>query len=335
MKNDVVFLAWQKHRRSVTLCSCLGIRSMFLENSFHRLLKYPLFTWKTLLFLFKERPQVLIVQNPSIVLSCITLLIKPVLQFFLIIDAHNGGVIWNGSARWFFQPILNILHRYANITIVTNEPLSDIIIEHGGNPFILPDAIPDFRSNTTRVFNRGDTFIITFINTFSSDEPYKEVFAASKLLPNNTLVYITGNVEKAGGVSQFNCEGNVIFKGYIPETNYLDLLGKSDCIIDLTIRDNCLVCGAYEGLALGIPMVLSDSVVTRQLFNKGVAYCKADALSIMEAILDVMENHATYQKQLIVLRNELQAEWEILRKSLMKIIVDNCNTSTGKLKSTF
>ncbi len=335
MKSDVLFVAWEKHRRSVTLSSCLGIRSMFLEDSFHRLLKYPLFTWKTLLFLFKERPQVLIVQNPSIVLSCLTLVIRPFLQFYLIIDAHNVGVIWYGSAQWFFQPILNILHRYANLTIVTNGPLSEIITEHGGNPLILPDAIPDFRpKNTTRAFKRSEKFIITFINTFSSDEPYKEVFEASKLLPNNTLVYTTGNVEKVGGVRQFNCEGKVVFKGYIPEDEYLDLLGKSDCIIDLTIRDNCLVCGAYEGLALGIPMVLSDSVVTRQLFNKGVAYSKADAVSIVEAILDVMENHSSYQKQLLVLRDEFQAEWEISKKKLMKLIVDNCNASTGKGKST-
>jgi glycosyltransferase involved in cell wall biosynthesis len=298
---------------------------MFFENSLPRIFKYPLLVWKTLLLLHKERPKVLIVQNPSLVLSFFALLMRPVFKYCLIIDAHNIGVVWYGGGRWFFQPILKMLHRYANITIVTNEPLSEIVIAHGGIPFILPDAIPDFGViNRTQAFSKDEQFIITFINTFSSDEPYKAVFEASKLLPNNVLVYATGNVDKVGDIRQFGCEKNVVFKGYIPEDEYLDLLSKSHCIIDLTTRDNCLVCGAYEALALGVPMVLSDTMVTRQLFNKGVAYTKANATNISEAIIDIMGNHSQYQKQLLILRDEFQVKWDLSRKKLLKMISDKC-----------
>ena len=331
MNGNVFFVAWEKHRRSITLASRLGIRSMFLESSLNRMFKYPLFVWQTLLLLINERPQVLIVQNPSLVLSCLALLMRPVFQFCLIIDAHNAGVVWYGAGRCFFQPVLKMLHRYANITIVTNEPLSEIVIDNGGFPLILPDAIPDFNQlNRGQVFSTGEQFIVTFINTFSSDEPYQEIFDASKNLPNNILIYTTGNVEKVGGIRQFDCAESVVFKGYIPDDEYLNLLSRSHCIIDLTTRDNCLVCGAYEALALGIPMVLSDSVVTRQLFNKGVAYAKADAISIREAILDIMENHAKYQKQLLILRDEFQVEWDLSIKKLRKLI--DCFKQTSNCK---
>lgn len=321
MKDDVLFVSWEKHRRSTSLALRLGIRNVFLESSLPRIIKYPLFLCQTLLLLFKERPQVLIVQNPSVVLSCFALLMRSVFQFCLIIDAHNAGVVWYGPCRCFFQPILTILHRYANVTIVTNEPLSKIVKDHGGIPLILPDTIPDFGLvKKVQVFSKGGQFIVTFINTFSIDEPYQAVFEASKCLPSNILIYVTGSVEKVGGISQFNCEENVVFKGYIPDDEYLDLLNGSHCIVDLTTRDDCLVCGAYEALALGIPMVLSDSMVTRQLFNKGVAYTKADAASIVEAILDVMENHSIYQDQLLVLRDEFQAEWDLSSKKLLRLL---------------
>jgi glycosyltransferase involved in cell wall biosynthesis len=174
------------------------------------------------------------------------------------------------------------------------------------------------------MFSDDEQFIVTFVNTFSSDEPYQAVFEASKLLTDKVLFYATGSVDKVGDIRQFGCEKNVVFKGYIPDDEYLDLLSRSHCIIDLTTRDNCLVCGAYEALSLGIPMILSDSVVTRQLFNKGVAYTKADATSIRDAIIDIMENHSQYQKQLLILRDEFQVKWDLSRKKLLKMISDKC-----------
>ena len=39
-------------------------------------------------------------------------------------------------------------------------------------------------------------------------------------------------------------------------------------MLDLTLKPNCLVCGAYEALALQKPMVLTGNPATRDLFER-------------------------------------------------------------------
>ena len=53
---------------------------------------------------------------------------------------------------------------------------------------------------------------------------------------------------------------------------YVSMLYSVDATIDLTNRENCLVCGAYESVAAGKPMILSKTQALMEYFNKGAVY---------------------------------------------------------------
>ena len=47
---------------------------------------------KTIVILLAKRPQILVVQNPSAFLTILAIILKPLLRYFLVVDAHNAGV---------------------------------------------------------------------------------------------------------------------------------------------------------------------------------------------------------------------------------------------------
>ena len=73
--------------------------------------------------------------------------------------------------------------------------------------------------------------------------------------------------------------------------------------------DNCLVCGAYEGVAVGRPLVLSDNAATRSLFRRGAVYVKSDTDSISRGIGALIEDLPQYKVEIAKLKAELHSEW--------------------------
>lgn len=322
MTDKILFLAWERHRRFVTLSSKLGGKAIFFESSQCRIVKYLIFFIKTILVLVAQKPRILVVQNPSLVLVCIAIFLKPLFRYCLVVDAHNIGVLWYGNGSLLFNYVLNLIHRFSDITIVTNDSLAGIVKKNGGRPVILPDPIPEFEKTVNAPsLETGSDFNVTFICTFASDEPYMSVFEAASLLQiHNVKIFVTGDVKKIRDVQAFHDKINLIFMGYVSDEEYWELLSRSHCIIDLTTRDNCLVCGAYEGTSLGVPLVLSDTKVTRDLFNRGVVYTNMDALSIAEAILEVKENYKFLTYEIQDLRSELKLSWDFKRDNLLRVI---------------
>ena len=80
---------------------------------------------------------------------------------------------------------------------------------------------------------------------------------------------VTGNPHKIGLSVAQRAPPNVHFTGFLADEDYWQLLRSADAIIDLTSKADCLVCGAYEALALGKPMLLSDNTASRELFGEG------------------------------------------------------------------
>jgi glycosyltransferase involved in cell wall biosynthesis len=77
---------------------------------------------------------------------------------------------------------------------------------------------------------------------------------------------------------------NVEFTGFLPDDEYWALLESVDLVVDLTYRDDCLVCGAYEAVARGKPLVLSDTAALRGYFSAGAVYTANTAEDIERAL---------------------------------------------------
>src|SRR5690606_30784087 len=96
-----------------------------------RLVRYYRSAWVTLGWLFRWHGRTVVVQSPSIVLVAQALLLRPLLRYRLIVDAHNAGVLPE-----YGSVLLNKLIRWslvqADYVIVTNTGLADYVVALGG-----------------------------------------------------------------------------------------------------------------------------------------------------------------------------------------------------------
>jgi glycosyltransferase involved in cell wall biosynthesis len=204
------------------------------------------------------------------------------------------------------------------LTIVTNENLAHEVKKNGGSPFVLEDKTPVFDS-LTRIKLKGK-YNLTFICTFEKDEPYQEVIKGASLIDPSICIYVTGEYEKAAYELRKFALPNLVFTGFLSDRDYKNLLFSSDVIMDLTLMRDCLVCGAYEAVALGKPMILSNTEALKAYFSMGAVYTENTAKAIAVAITTALETKDKLQEEVIKLRTQLQRKWQKKLAQLLTIM---------------
>ena len=89
---------------------------------------------------------------------------------------------------------------------------------------------------------------------------------------------------------------------------------------DLTRTDDCLVCGAYEAVAAGTPLIVSDTAALRSYCCKGTIYTKNTPSEIRQAIVIALAQVERLREEMIVLRNELNERWQAQRDDLRRLM---------------
>lgn len=319
-KNKKLWIAWQKHRRTLELNKILCFDLVIYESKLPRILNHPFFLFKSWLLIHFSRPKLLLVQNPSIFLTVLACFLKYLYDYKLIVDAHNAGL---SPPMPFLNRLYAFMQKRANLTIVTNEGLAEIVKSNKGLPFILPDKIP--QELLIEKISFKSVKALMYICTFGSDEPWEEVINAAKKFDNNTLFYITGDFKKVKSLTK-KSPSNVIFTGFLPDKEYWGLLCSVNLAIDLTLRENCLVCGAYEALAVGTPAILSDTKALKNYFYKGFVFSRNDKESLISKIREALEMENTLRKEIVELKKELNLSWEEKRSMILQIINNLMNS---------
>ena len=82
-------------------------------------------------------------------------------------------------------------------------------------------------------------------------------------------------------IAQSELPANVRLTGYLPRADYENLLRSVDAVMVLTSAEENLVCGGYEAVAAGKPLILSDTGALRELYGRGVVFTanRADAIA--------------------------------------------------------
>lgn len=272
-------IGWFPHRRTQTICALLSCPLSVVTTKRTGIARYWILSIRTLWLVLRERPRVLMVQNPSIGLALICSLLRSIFKYKLVIDAHNEAVQPFIHDNKIVRTIASWLLRKADLTIVTNGALAAKVSRAGGRPFVLFDPIPNapVKNNATAVTNNQ----VVVISTFAPDEPLDEVIRAAKETPAITFS-ITGKVPS--GFNRTLLPPNVQLTGFLPDHEYWQVLQSSIFVIDLTQMEDCLVCGAYEALSIAKPMILTDGVAARELFGNAAQYCENTAEGIIAAM---------------------------------------------------
>lgn len=302
-------ITWFQHRRMEGLCAGLGIELHTLVSPHRGLRRYAGLALRTFGLLRRHRPKLLLVQNPSLMLAAFAVALRPLFRYRLVVDAHNEAVDpYINRQAWFLRLTAALLRR-ADATIVTNRWLSRIVEQAGGRPFVLPDPVPEVgptRPGTDGWRENGGLRIVA-IATYAPDEPIDNMFAAAAQLPDVQFAF-TGNQRKLAPEALARAPANVRFTGFLPEDSYWTLLTTAHGVIDLTLMDNCLVCGAYEAVAAAKPAVLSDNPACRELFGR-TAIFTGPAPGQIAAAVGALRSGAVGEAQLHAARAELRDQW--------------------------
>ena len=156
---------------------------------------------------------------------------------------------------------------------------------------------------------------MAFVCSFAPDEPYIEVIEAARLLSDFAVIHVTGRLGTARIPDVV--PDNVCLTGYLPDAEYERLLAEADVIVDLTAMENCLVCGAYEAVALEKPLVTSDTSALRSYFRRGTVFTRHDPVSIAGAIRTAVDRRLALRREMSLLRRNLERQWNSLIPALV------------------
>ena len=305
------FIAWTRYnRRSDLLAEHFGATMHHLRygqngNLLQAPFRYIVLAGRTWGILRHEKPEVIFIQNPPIVTLLVAYLYCKLYQARYVIDSHTAAFL---SPKWRWSLKLHsFLSHHALTTIVTNNSLRDIVAGWGCDAFVLGFTPAQYPQGTPYPLDEG--FSVLVVSAYAEDEPLDKVFEAAARLPGVNF-YITGDSKRIAprlmSVKPDNCH----LTGYIPYEQYVGLMREVDTVIDLTDRDHTLLLGAFEAVSLGTPLIVSDWPILREYFSHGAVHVANTADAICEGIQQAQREHATLRKEIALLRDELQNEWE-------------------------
>lgn len=321
MPQNISFVTWIEHRRTRGLCSALGFRLIELISPHRGLRRYVHLIPSTFRTLIAARPDILIVQTPSLVLGLVALTLRPLLRYRLVFDAHNEAVDPMIHPGRLVRRLSHWMIKRAHFVIVTNPPLAEAVSRMGGVPCVLPDPLP-VRPRPVRRVQHGH-IVATIICTFAPDEPIDVLIEAARTLGDPWLFQITGNPARARSTLTRDLPENVILTGYLPEPAYWNALEQSDVIVDLTTMKNCLVCGAYEALAVNRPVLLSQDPAAVELFNGFGEFVDNSVEDICNGLNRVRVQLPLFGARFPELILQFQARWQQRANNLHEMLLAN------------
>lgn len=305
-----VWITWETQRRSIELSKITGCKLYIIE--YKGFFRYPASILKTINILRRTRPNVLFIQNPSMILASLVCIYKLFNKITLIIDRHTTFLL---DKKYKNSPgiiLFKLLNRFtimvADLTIVTNSSLAKIIEKTGGLPYVLPDPLPEIKMNDKKKLQGKKNIFL--ISSFGIDEPINEVLKAAKEIDKSIYIYISGNYAKLDKSLVQSAPSNIKFTGFLSELEFNTMLFSVDAVMVLTTADSCMLCGCYEAISVSKPLITSGKKDLKEYFTAAV-FVNNKAKGISDGIKEVFANWDDYKQNTIFLKKKLSIQWNI------------------------
>jgi glycosyltransferase involved in cell wall biosynthesis len=310
------WIAWETQRRSLNLSGRLGADlKLFLHKG---RMRYPRCLADTAALLAKHRGQVVCVQNPSMILAAWAGVLKGILGYTLVVDRHSNFSHLAGTHVGLKRRLSDLLSgftlRRADLTIVTNRELAELVERSGGHAFVLPDPFPDLsawrpRAEAAEARPRQVREVL-FVSSWAFDEPIEAAIEACRRLQGEIVMRITGRVPARFRRMLRAAPENFIPTGFLSEDGFFSAMAASDAVMAVTQREATLVCGGYEGAALGKPLILGNSRALREYFDAGCVYTDGSAEDLAERIRGLMADLPAHRAAIRAWHERRASEWE-------------------------
>ena len=279
-ESDGVVIHWVPYsQRSRTLALQLGYRLHLMKRGGYRRpwtapFTYPLLLWRTMRVL-RTRPRAVVVVAPPFVAPLAVVVLSRLVGSRVAIDIHTGALV---DRRWRWSvPILGWAARRATVTLVTLPTLHARLAAMAVKALVVPDPLPAL-PGVTHTAATSDRPRVVAICGWGNDEPIDSLLQAVRDQPWH--VSLTG----AQPHHLYGLPPNVHLTGFLAVEDYAQLLADADLVVVLTTREETLLSGAWEALALGRPLVVSTTAALRSMFGPVIASAGNNAASLQDAI---------------------------------------------------
>lgn len=312
------WLTWETGRRNAELSTAFGCRyAKFDHSERSTLARYCFCVVQTLFLFLQHRPKVIFAQCPSLLLISLVAVLRRCSRFQFIIDAHNSLFEYLDDPRRIVRALSRFACRQADLVIVSNEPLANIVKRYGWPTAVLPDKLPQISAAPIpEPFAKLQRPICVFISTFAADEPLEEFLQGVSEISEPFTLLVTGRKSKAGELLAHESE-KVIFTDFLSPHDYDALIQNADFLIDLTTRENCLVCGAYEALAVGVPILLSDFLALRETFSAAAYYAVNEKEDYRKKFIEFLSHPSKHLGPWKEYRSEFQKKWDTYYQQIL------------------
>lgn len=325
----VVGIAWAPAApRSQRLAAALGaelhkLHVLAFQRPLIAPLKYPALALATCFLLWRRRPLVVLVQNPPIFLVLVAALYARLTGNHYLIDTHTGGLV---GYKWGWSlPVHRWLSRQAQATLVTNTDLRERLLGSGARRFrvlILADPPIEWSHPGPLSIPVSGARQVVVISTCDSDEAIEEILAAARHLPDVSFS-ITGDARRLPAAVRARCPQNVRFTGWLSEADYSALVCRANVVVALTTRDHTLLCGAWEALYAGQPLITSDWPVLRSAFPQGTVFTRATSQEIAAAVHLALTQEDHLRAAMQALAADKRQEWALALAELRALLPDS------------
>ncbi|MDQ3000758.1 MAG: hypothetical protein M3Y08_05810 [Fibrobacterota bacterium] len=313
-----IWIAWERQRRSLNLAERLSARLFLCIDEDKGWKRYPLSIRKTVAELRGQRGRTVMVQNPSMVLAALACMLKKAFGYTLVVDRHSNFSFLAGANAGLKRRLSDLLSdytlRYADLTIVTNAELRARVERAGGRGFVLPDPFPDLSGSWDGTFpeprpNAAPKEIL-FVSSWAFDEPIAQTIEACRRLQGKVIVRITGKMKPEYSRLMAGAPSNFIPTGFLSDRDYFSLMSGCDAVMAVTNRAATLVCGGYEGVVMGKPLILGDSLALRDYFDSGCIYTDGTANDLEARIRGLATELPMLREGIRALYEKRRTEWD-------------------------
>lgn len=317
--NDVLFLAWGAiSGRSAELSSSVGASSLCLypPGSSRRprtSVRYLLSAFHTVRILHRQRPKVVVVTNPPLLLPLLVLAWSSISgQAKVVLDSHPGAFGAMGDRMGAaLVPLHRWVARRVAFSLVAAPFWQDKVEAWGGAAMVVHEA----RGAALAPPKGHAPLQVLYVGTFAQDEPVEAIVGAAKVVPECALV-VTGDLAQAPAGLTEGASRNVSFAGFLDTDDYVRHLEASDIVIALTTEPNSVMRAAYEAVYANRPLIVSDWPILRELFPDAI-HANNDAQSLAGALRRAIRDHAEMMEQTGASRARQIARWNLQRKELI------------------
>jgi hypothetical protein len=279
-------VAWMPvSRRTDTIAARLGLERLVIgRRGFRRPwtapLAYPLLAARTIGAILARRPRAVVIVAPPFVASLVVLPVARLVGARIAIDIHTGALL---DRRWRWSAgILAWACRRADAAIVTLPSLAARLAGRGVDALVIPDPLPDLAG--TEALPAPDAAgahaaagEVVAVCGWGDDEPIEALVAAARNRP--WRLALTGRPTRP-----VDHPPNVRLTGFLDDAAYVRRLARAAAVVVLTTREDTLLSGAWEAIALGRPLVLSDTAALRSTFGEGPSYVRAEPNAIAAGV---------------------------------------------------